>query len=134
LQELIERHGDHPLAAHARLAHGANAGRHFQTVTDGRLTVRQPDIATAVAELTDAVDTSRANEATGLDNLTLNAAMRRLATVHAKAGDLDRAEAVLTDLTTHFHHQGVPAHVQHHIQQQTDETRAAIAELTGDQT
>ncbi|GGZ36371.1 hypothetical protein GCM10010387_33040 [Streptomyces inusitatus] len=134
LQELIERHGDHPLAAHARLAHGANAGRHFQTITDGRLTVRQPDTATATHELTDAITASRTDEATGLDNLTLNAAMRRLATVHAKAGDLDRAEAVLTDLTTHFHHQGVPAHVQQHIRQQADETRAAIAELTGDQT
>ncbi|GGZ50076.1 hypothetical protein GCM10010387_50490 [Streptomyces inusitatus] len=132
LQELIDRYGDHPLAAYARLARGANAGRHFQTVTDGRLQVRQPDTETAVTQLTDAIDASRTDQNTGLDNLTLNAAMRRLATVHAKAGDLDRADAVLTDLTTHFREQGIPAHVQEHIQQQADETRAAITEQTGD--
>ncbi|MEW1552351.1 hypothetical protein AB0421_38310, partial [Streptomyces tsukubensis] len=131
LQELIDRYGDHPLAAYARLARGANAGRHFQTVTDGRLQVRQPDTETAVTQLTEAIDASRTDQNTGLDNLTLNAAMRRLATVHAKAGDLERADAVLTDLTTHFHDQGVPAHVQQRIQEQADETRARIHETAG---
>ncbi|MFI1015783.1 hypothetical protein [Streptomyces sp. NPDC020965] len=133
LQELIERHGDHPLTAYARLARGANAGRHFQTIGDGRLQVRPPDIAESVTQLTEAITTSRTDQDTGLDNLTLNAAFRRLATVHAKAGDLERAETTLDTLTAHFHDQGVPAHVQQHIQQQADTTRAQIRETTGEQ-
>ncbi|MCX4659580.1 hypothetical protein [Streptomyces uncialis] len=134
LQELIERHGDHPLAAYARLAHGANAGRHFQTIGDGQLHVRQPDITTSVTQLTEAIATSRTDPETGLDNLTLNAALRRLATVHAKAGDLERADATLDTLVTHFHDQGVPAHVEQRIQQQADETRARIHEAAGEPT
>ncbi|MFJ6659896.1 hypothetical protein ACIQNG_26615 [Streptomyces sp. NPDC091377] len=133
LQELIERHGDHPLAAYARLARGANAGRHFQSIADGHLHVRQPDIPASVTQLTEAITTSRADQDTGLDNLTLNAALRRLATVHAKAGDLERAETTLDTLVTHFHDQGVPAHVEQHIQQQADETRAQIRATAGEQ-
>ncbi|GLF97883.1 zinc metalloprotease [Streptomyces yaizuensis] len=133
LQELIERHGDHPLAAYARLARGANAGRHFQTIGGGSVQVRQPDIAESVTQLTEAITTSRTDQETGLDNLTLNAAFRRLATVHAKAGDLERAEATLDTLTAHFQEQGVPAHVQERIQEQADTARAAIRETVGEQ-
>lgn len=133
LQELIERHGDHPLAVYARLARGANAGRHFQTIGDGALHIRQPDTSESITQLTEAITVSRTDQDTGLDNLTLNAALRRLATVHAKAGDLQRAEATLDTLTTHFHDQGVPAHVQHHIQEQADTTRAQIRASTGAQ-
>ncbi|MER5766231.1 hypothetical protein [Streptomyces sp. NPDC001985] len=132
-RELIERHGDHPLAAYARLARGANAGRHFQTIGDGAVQVRQPDITESVTQLTEAITTSRTDQDTGLDNLTLNAAFRRLATVHAKAGDLERADATLDTLTTHFHDQGVPDHVQQRIQEQADTTRAQIHETAGEQ-
>ncbi|MFE5853016.1 hypothetical protein ACFQ61_07310 [Streptomyces sp. NPDC056500] len=124
--------GDHPLAAYARLARGANAGRHFQTVGDGRLQIRQPDITTSVTQLTEAINTSRSDQNTGLDNLTLDAALRRLATVHAEAGDLERADAALDTLVTHFHDQGDLAHVEQHIQQQADETRAQIHEAAGE--
>ncbi|MEU3598527.1 hypothetical protein ABZ714_07305 [Streptomyces sp. NPDC006798] len=134
LQELIERHGDHPLAAYARLARGANAGRHFQTIGDSGLHIRQPDITASVTQLTEAIATSSTDQNTGLDNLTLNAALRRLATVHAKAGDLERAEATLDTLVTHFHDQGVPAHVEQRIQQQADETRTRIREAAGEAT
>ncbi|AZK95606.1 MULTISPECIES: hypothetical protein [Streptomyces] len=133
LQELIARHGDHPLAAYARLARGANAGRHFQTIGDGRLQVRGPDTKTAVSQLTEAITVSRTDQDTGLDNLTLNAAFRRLATVHAKAGDLERAEATLDTLVTHFQEQGVPAAVQRHIQEQAETARAGIRETAGEE-
>ncbi|MFF8960348.1 hypothetical protein [Streptomyces sp. NPDC014894] len=133
LQELIERHGDHPLTAYARLARGANAGRHFQTIGDGRLRIRRPDITESVTQLGEAITTSRADQDTGLDNLTLNAALRRLAGVHAKAGDLERAEATLDTLVTHFHDQGVPAHVQQRIRQQADTARARIRATAGEQ-
>ncbi|QPL92023.1 hypothetical protein I3J15_00960 [Streptomyces clavuligerus] len=137
LREVVERHGRHPLAVYARLVRGANAGRHFQTVTDGRLWIRPPDVKDAVAQLTHAVAVSRDDSGSaggaGLDHLTLNAAMRRLALVHGRAGDLERADTVLDRLVSHFHAQGVPRHVQLHIQQQAARTREAIRRDAGEQ-
>ncbi|MFJ4767514.1 hypothetical protein ACIP88_00130 [Streptomyces uncialis] len=128
LQEIIERHGRHPLAAYARLARGANAGRHFQRIGDSRIEIRQPDTKESITQLTHAITVSRTDQDTGLDNLTLNAAMRRLARVHAKAGDLERAETVLDDLVTHFQDQGVPGPVQAEIQRQAEEVRTEVRE------
>ncbi|WP_371524895.1 hypothetical protein OG302_01145 [Streptomyces sp. NBC_01283] len=124
LQEVIERYSDHPLAAHARLARGANAGRHFQHIADGRLTVREPDIKESVQQLSAAINASTGDE--GLDNITLNKAMRRLAKVHAKDGNLLEADAVLDKMVTTFRGKGLPAPVQKTIQAQAEETRATI--------
>ncbi|MFH8491259.1 hypothetical protein [Streptomyces longisporoflavus] len=124
LQEVIERYSDHPLAAHARLARGANAGRHFQRIQDGRLTVREPDIKESVQQLSAAINASTGNE--GLDNITLNGAMRRLAKVHAKDGNLAEADAVLDKMVTTFRGKHLPAPVQKTIQAQAEETRATI--------
>ncbi|GLF99598.1 hypothetical protein [Streptomyces yaizuensis] len=130
LQEVVERYGDHPLATYARLARGANAGRHFQTLTDSGLTVRPPDIADSVRQLTAAVDASLGDE--GLDNITLNAAMRRLALVHAKDGDTEAANQVLDTLVTTFENKGVPAPVQATVTAQADAVREQIAEQSTD--
>ncbi|MEU6000991.1 hypothetical protein ABZ837_24565 [Streptomyces sp. NPDC047197] len=124
LQEVIERHGDHPLAVHARLARGANAGRHFQHIRDGRLVVREPDIKESVQQLGAAINASTGDE--GLDNITLNKAMRRLARVHAKDGNLPEADAVLNKMVATFKGKGLPAAVQKTIQAQAEETRATI--------
>ncbi|QDY80000.1 hypothetical protein [Streptomyces qinzhouensis] len=126
LQEVIDRHGRHPLAAWARLARGANAGRHFQHITGGRIEVREPDIKESVTQLSNAIAVSRTDQDTGLDNLTLNAAMQRLARVHAKAGDLQRAEGVLDSLIGHFRDQGASRPVRTRIRQQTDALRTEI--------
>ncbi|GAA1931616.1 hypothetical protein GCM10009837_66690 [Streptomyces durmitorensis] len=124
LQEVIERYGDHPLAVHARLSRGANAGRHFQHIADGRLTVREPDIKESVQQLSAAINASTGDE--GLDNITLNKTMRRLATVHAKDGNLTEADAVLNKMVTTFRGKHLPAAVQKTIQAQAEETRATI--------
>ncbi|MGW7079828.1 reprolysin-like metallopeptidase [Streptomyces sp. NPDC054866] len=124
LQEVIERYGDHPLAAHARLARGANAGRHFQHIQGGRLTVREPDIKESVQQLSAAINASTGDE--GLDNITLNKAMRRLAKVHAKDGNLAEADAVLNKMVATFRGKHLPAPVQKTIQAQAEETRASI--------
>ncbi|MEW1547826.1 hypothetical protein [Streptomyces tsukubensis] len=130
LQEVVERHGDHPLATYARLARGANAGRHFQTLTgSGTLSVREPDIADSVQQLTAAVDASLGDE--GLDNITLNAAMRRLALVHAKDGNTQAANEVLDALVTTFENKNLPVPVQQTITAQADAVREQIAEQTG---
>ncbi|WP_221360371.1 hypothetical protein [Streptomyces beigongshangae] len=124
LQEVIERHGDHPLAVHARLARGANAGRHFQHVRDGRLVVREPDIKESVQQLGAAINASTGDG--GLDNITLNKTMRRLARVHAKDGNLPEADAVLDRMVATFKGKGLPAAVQRTIRAQAEETRATI--------
>lgn len=124
LREVIDRHGDHPLAAHARLAIGANAGRDFQHIRDGRIVVREPDIRESVQQLSAAVSASTGDK--GLDNITLNKAMRRLARVHAKDGNLQEADAVINKTVDTFRGKGLPAAVQKTIQAQADETRAMI--------
>ncbi|MFI0243131.1 hypothetical protein [Streptomyces sp. NPDC016845] len=124
LQEVIERYADHPLAAHARLARGANAGRHFQHIRDGRLTVREPDIKESVQQLSAAINASTGDQ--GLDNISLNKAMRRLATVHAKDGNLTEADAVLDKMVSTFRGKHLPAAVQKTIQAQAEETRTTL--------
>lgn len=124
LQEIIERHGNHPLAAHARLARGANAGRNFQHIRDGRIVVREPDIKESVQQLSAAISASTGD--LGLDNITLNQTMRRLAGVHAKDGNLVEADAVLNKMVATFRDKGLPTAVQKTIQAQAEETRAQI--------
>ncbi|ROO86389.1 hypothetical protein EDD29_3953 [Actinocorallia herbida] len=123
LAELSDRFAGHPLAVYSHLAQGANAGRDYQHIVNGRIQVRPPDTKDAVTQLTAAIDASTGPD--GLNNITLNAAMRRLATVHAKAGDLAEADAVLVRLVDHFR-DDVPAPVLEDIQAQADATREEI--------
>ncbi|WP_419993916.1 reprolysin-like metallopeptidase [Streptomyces boninensis] len=124
LQEAIERYPDHPLTAHALLARGANAGRHFQHIRDGRVVVRDPNIKESVQQLGAAIKASTGE--VGLDNITLNAAMRRLARVHAKDGNLVEADAVLEKMVATFRDKGLPKPVLATISAQAAETRATI--------
>ncbi|MFI0451815.1 hypothetical protein [Actinomadura sp. 6N118] len=124
LAELTDRFPDHPLTVYANLAHGANAGRHYQHIRDGRLHIRPPDTKQAVIQLTAAIDASTGPG--GLNNITLNAAMRRLATVHAKAGDTTAADAALNQMVDHFRNLHVPPAVLATIQAQADTTREKI--------
>ncbi|MFI1380083.1 hypothetical protein [Embleya sp. NPDC020886] len=126
LAEIVEKYGTHPLAAYARLARGANAGRHFQHLRNGRVEVRRPDFKESISQLTAAIEASRGDD--GLDNITLNAAMRRLATVHAKEGDVTRAGIVLDRMAGHFGAKRIPAQVQRHIRAQAEATRRRITE------
>lgn len=127
LAEVVDKHGRHPLAAYARLVRGANAGRHFQHLRDGRVEVREPDIKESITQLSAAIEASKGDD--GLDNITLNAAMRRLATVHAKEGDVAQATVVLDRMVGHFRSKHVPAQVQRRIEAQAAQTRAQIAEI-----
>ncbi|MFC9975769.1 hypothetical protein ACFVH6_33255 [Spirillospora sp. NPDC127200] len=121
LSELSDRFGDHPLALYAHLAQGANAGRHFQHLTDGRITVRPPDTKDATTRLTSAIQASTGPA--GLNNIALGTTMRRLARVHAKAGDIELAEQDLARMVDYFRAQKLPAHVLETIQAQADTTR-----------
>ncbi|MGI5170640.1 hypothetical protein ACQEU3_40460 [Spirillospora sp. CA-253888] len=125
LSELSGRFADHPLALYAHLAQGANAGRHFQRLEDGRITVRPPDTKDATTQLTSAIQASTGPA--GLNNIALGTTMRRLARVHAKAGDLELAEQDLARMVDYFRAQKLPAHVLDTIQAQADTTRDQIA-------
>ncbi|MFC4906693.1 hypothetical protein [Actinomadura gamaensis] len=121
LSELSSRFAGHPLAVYSHLAQGANAGRSYQHITGGRIRVRPPDTKDASAQLSAAIDASMGPH--GLNDITLNAAMRRLAAVHAKAGEPDQADAVLSRMVEHFRARHVPPHVLATIRAQANATR-----------
>lgn len=129
LRELVDRYGDHPLATYARLAVGANAGRHFPRLDGGRVVAREPGIKESLEQLGAAVNASMGDA--GLDNITLNRTMRRLATVHGKDGNLAEAEVVLDCVTSVFAAKGLPDHLQATIAAQAEETRARIRDALG---
>ncbi|MFZ3561313.1 hypothetical protein [Streptomyces sp. BH055] len=127
MEDLLDRHPDHPLALYARMAKGTNAGRHFLTLGDRGVGVRKADTATAVDELGAVVDTTLDDTvAAGVDNITLNTTMRRLARAHARAGDLKQADAVLDRLVDTFRGKNVPPPVLATVTDQAEEARTQL--------
>ncbi|MEV5575515.1 hypothetical protein AB0L06_36215 [Spirillospora sp. NPDC052269] len=124
LTELSSRFPDHPLAVYSHLAQGANAGRHYQSIAEGRIRVRRPDTKSAINQLSSAIEASTGPS--GLNNLALNSTMRRLARIQAKAGDLDLADRTLTRMVDYFRAQHVPPHVLDDVQSQADSARRRI--------
>ncbi|MFC7588675.1 hypothetical protein ACFQYP_36940 [Nonomuraea antimicrobica] len=121
LDEVIDRHGGHPLAVYARLVKGLNAEREFKELTrDNRLRVRPPDPKQGIELL------SRVADAAGLDNITLNLVMRRLARAEARRGDLVRAGAVLDRMVATFAAKGVNPVVMGQIRRQAELTKSAL--------
>ncbi|MGP4105380.1 hypothetical protein [Nonomuraea sp. KM90] len=64
----------------------------------------------------------------GVDNITLNETMRRLARAHARAGDLKEADIVLDQLVDAFRDKDVPAPVLATIVEQAETARAQLHE------
>ncbi|MFI0242767.1 hypothetical protein [Streptomyces sp. NPDC016845] len=129
LEELLARYADHPLALYARMAKGTNAGRHFLTLGDKGIEVRTADTPTAVQQLGAVVETTLDDSTpAGVDNLTLNTTMRRLARAHARGGDLKQADAVLEQLVDVFRDKNVPQPVLATITEQAETTRTTLHE------
>ncbi|HEX9941356.1 MAG TPA: hypothetical protein VGG03_05020 [Thermoanaerobaculia bacterium] len=128
-ENVIDRHGQHPLAVYAHLARGINAGRNFKTLTktaeDKELTLRPPQSDQAIEDLRSVVDTSKKGE--GVDNITLNMAMRRLARAQENTGDDKGAERTLDELIAFFSelikHR---PHVVRQIRERTDQLKAEV--------
>jgi hypothetical protein len=125
-ENVIDRHADHPLAVYAHLITGVNAGRHFKTVTeDKECTARAPRNDTAIKELRQVVATSKRGE--GVDNITLNMAMRRLARALGSEGDERGADRALDELVAYFRDDlKLKAHVVRGIQERTEELRDQV--------
>ena len=83
-EEVLARHGKHPMANYARLVLGINAAREFKTVTpetETRLAVRAPRADESAQLLSAAVQSGV------LDPITQDMAMTRLADCQARLGD-----------------------------------------------
>jgi hypothetical protein len=127
LDTLIANHPDHPLTVYARMVKGANAGRHFLTLTTDGIQVRATDTNTSIAQLAAVVQTTLdPGTDAGVDNITLNETMRRLARAHARAGDLKQADIVLDQLVDTFRDKHVPAPVLATIVEQAETARAQL--------
>ncbi|WP_043640650.1 hypothetical protein [Nonomuraea candida] len=125
LDEVISRHGGHPLAVYARLVKGLNAERGFKELTpDNRLRVRPPDPKQGIEHLGQV-----AREGT-IDNITLNLVMRRLARAEARQGDLDRAHAVMDRMVATFEAKGVNPVILGQIRRQAELTKSALTAET----
>ncbi|RSM99542.1 hypothetical protein DMB42_42350 [Nonomuraea sp. WAC 01424] len=127
LDRLIATHPDHPLAVYALMVKGTNAGRHFQTLGKNGITVRPADTATSIEQLGAVVETTLdPGTDAGVDNITLNEAMRSLARAHARAHDLKQADAVLDQMVETFREKDVPPPVLATIAEQAETTRTQL--------
>jgi len=130
LDELIEAHSEHPLTVYAQMLKGVNAGRDFKHLTsDKQFLVRSAKPEESIELLTKVADASRPAPAEGVDDITLNLVMRRLARAQARAGDGEQAEAVLDDMVGVFESRNLKPHVLAGIREQAQRTKAAIAEI-----
>jgi hypothetical protein len=127
MDTLLEEHPDHRLAVYALLAKGVNAERDFKDLTaDKRLRLRKAEPRDAAKLLGAVEDSSTGDE--GVDNITLNLVMRRLARAEAKAGNTQKAAKVADRMVSRFKDKGVNPHVLGTVRRQAERTKAEIAE------
>lgn len=136
LDNVIDRYSDHPLSVYAKLVKGVNAGRAFKTITEDKVLVqRKPDTNEAIKSLTEVVAASTKSDGMqegGVDNITLNMAMRKLARAQTSEGDLEKADKTLDDLVGYFRDRlHLKPHVISQIAKRTDVLRQ---EVHGDDT
>jgi hypothetical protein len=125
IDTLIEEHGDHSLAVYARLVKGVNAERDFKYLSaDKELRIREarPNEST---ELLAAVEEASI-QGDGVDNITLNMAMRRHARAEAKAGNVDQALQVMDRMVSVFEDKELNPQVLQGIRQEAEATKASI--------
>ena len=124
-EQLIDQFPSHPLTMYAKLAKGVNCQRDFKSITvDKELTVREPVRAESEALLTDVVDQSKAGA--GLDNISLNMAMRKLATAKSQQGDSEGAKATLNDMAAFLGAKTSRPHVRKQIKEQAKSALKAL--------
>jgi hypothetical protein len=125
LDLMLDKHAEHPLAVYARLVKGINAERDFKKLAvDKVVKVRQANAGESVALLSSVVDASTADK--GVDNITLNLAMRRLARAQKKAGDLEKADATMDKMIEVFERKQLKPYVLHRIIAEAEAEKAAL--------
>jgi hypothetical protein len=124
LNTVLEKYGKHPLSSYAALVLGINASRDFKHIDpiDKTVSVRRSDPLLAGAQLSKVFDHAKKGE--GVDNITLNFAMRRKAVAEIKAGQADTAKNTLEDMRKFFERQNLKTHILRHIDAQIANTMA----------
>jgi hypothetical protein len=113
-QQVLERHGDHPMAIYARMIKGINAGRRFKTLTTRQtIEVREPRYEEAVSLLGAVADKPEA-----LDEISYNMAVRQLAHVQMASGANKDAQATANRLVSHFRGKDLPEYIVNRIDHQ----------------
>jgi hypothetical protein len=125
LDQVLDKHRNHPLSVYARLIKGINESREFKTFTTekDKVNVRKPRLIESKELLTDVVDVSEKGK--GIDNITLSQTMRKLAEVQKAAGDEKGANATISHMVEVFRQKDLKPHVQRRIEQMAE------AELEG---
>jgi hypothetical protein len=130
LETVLDEHSSHPLAVYAQLAKGINCGRDFKDLTpDKRLLVRKAEPKDA-SKLLSAVERTSATGDGGVDNITLNMAMRRHARAEAKAGSPEKAAKVMDRMVSIFESKGLNPQVLQKVRHEAEATKQAISEET----
>jgi len=126
LEDVIEEHGDHPLAAYARLVKGVNAERDFKILTaDKQLEIKEARPMESIDMLSAVEEAAVEDEL--IDNITLNMVMRKHARAEAKAGNVDRAAEVMDRMVNVFERKELNPKVIQRIRQQAEATKASLA-------
>jgi hypothetical protein len=129
LDTVVEEHPDHPLAVYAQLAKGINCGRDYKDLTaDKRLHVREAEPKEAAKLLSAVEQASAAADDGGVDNITLNMAMRRHARAEARAGSPVKAAKVMDRMVSIFQSKGLNPQVLQKIRTEADATKQSIAD------
>jgi len=132
LETLIEEQPEHPLTVYAQLAKGYNCAREFKDIQpDKRVETRPPQPEEADQHLSAVEEASRGDG--GVDNITLNMAMRSHARAEAEAGGPEQADKVLDRMLAIFTAKKLAPPVLQTIQRQAEETKAEIAAETGEE-
>jgi len=131
MDELLDRHAKHPLAVFGQLVKGFNDERTFKTIdADKTLTLRPARTGEAVRQLRSVVASSAGDE--GVDNITLNMVIRRLARAEVKAGDVEKATATLDQMPATFRKKGVKPQVLEVIESQAQQEKdQLLTDFTG---
>jgi hypothetical protein len=125
---VLDKHPEHPLAVYARLVKGINAERDFKKLSvDKVVTVRDAKPSESVDLLSSVVDASTNGK--GVDNITLNKAMRRLARAQRKAGDLEKADATVDRMVEIFEEKRLKPYVLHEIHSQAEAEKRRLNQL-----
>src|SRR5215210_5374796 len=125
LDLVLDKHAEHPLAVFARLVRGINAQRTFKKLAvDKVVKVRAAKPQESVSLLSSVVDDSTAEK--GVDNITLNLAMRRLASAHKETGDLEKAEATMDKMVDVFEQKQLKPYILQQITADAEVEKAVL--------
>jgi hypothetical protein len=125
LDLVLDKHADHELAVYAHLVKGFNAAREFKAITpDFKVQVREPQPEAAIGFLSSVVEASKAQE--GVDNITLNMTMQRMALTQIEAGDKKGARATINEIIAIFRAKKLKPHVEELIKSQVEALRARL--------